>query len=367
MVAAAVADVAAQTPTITLSVSPSSVGEDDGSADVTVTATLSAAQTGPTVVTLSAAGTAIDPDDYQVLGSLPSVTIPSGQTEKTATLVLSLVDDTLYEGDESIELGGSSGGVTVVPGSITVRDDETQPTITLAVNDVADLSEASPAATSLSTVTATLLGGSTFSRDTTFTLDFRSVATKGVDFTLTPDPYTVTIPAGATAGTGSATFSVLDDNIYDIGEGIHAVATGTDHLGNALAFTYPDHPFTYLYLGRIHDDETAPPSLGFAGHAQTAVREDDPPQTITFHVELSVPATSDVTVSLSVRGSAGSTDRFSASLLTPTILIPTGQSTGTATLTVTPMDDGVVQRSRSTVSVRASASGYRDGSRVFLS
>ena len=63
MVAAAVADVAAQTPTITLSVSPSSVGEDDGSADVTVTATLSAPRTGATVVTLSAAGMAIDPDE----------------------------------------------------------------------------------------------------------------------------------------------------------------------------------------------------------------------------------------------------------------------------------------------------------------
>ena len=367
MVAAAVADVAAQTPTITLSVSPSSVGEDDGSADVTVTATLSAPRTGPTVVTLSVGGTAIDPDDYQVLGSLPSVTIPTGQTENTATLVFSLVDDTLYEGDETIAVEGSSGGVTVVPSGITVRDDETQPTITLAVNDFAHLSEASPAATSLSTVTATLLGGSTFSRDTTFTLDFRpSLATKGVDFTLTPDPYTVTIPAGATAGTGSATFSVLDDNIYDIGEGIEAAVTGTDHLGNALAFTYPAHPFTYLHLGRIHDDETAPPSIGFAGHVQTAVREDDPPQTITFHVELSVPATSDVTVRLSVGSPHGGSDRFSASLSTRTILIPTGQSTGTATLTVTPMDDGVVQTSRSSVYVSAWAPGYTSTGFIFF-
>ena len=265
MVAAAVADVAAQTPTITLSVSPSSVGEDDGSADVTVTATLSAPRSGPTVVTLSLGGTASDPDDYQVLGSLPSITIQSGQTTSTAQVIVSLVDDTLYEGDETIALGGSSGGAAVVPSSITVRDDETQPTITLAATYTHFfLREDSPAVTSSSTVTATLLGVSTFSRDTTFTFDFMpGSATKGVDFTLTPDPYTVTIPAGTTVGTGSATFSVLDDSIYEgIGEDMRAVATGTDHLGNALAFTYPEYPYTLLYMGRIvgrRDTASVPP------------------------------------------------------------------------------------------------------------
>ena len=284
MVAVAVADVAAQTPTITLSVSPSSVGEDDGSADVTVTATLGTSRTVATVVTLSLGGTASDPDDYQVLGSLPSITIQSGQTTSTAQVIVSLVDDTLYEGDESIELAGSSSGADVVPASITVQDDETQPTITLTKGDGVALSEASPADTASTTVTATVLGGSTFSRDTTFTFDFdvflHTPATKGVDFTVTPDPYTVTIPAGATVGTGSATFSVLDDNIFEGFERINAVATGTDHLGNALAFTYPSHPFTALFMGIITDDETAP-RISFHNQTQTRLREDDPPQTKT--------------------------------------------------------------------------------------
>ena len=291
MVMVAAADVAAQTPTITLSVSPWSVGEDDGSADVTVTATLSAPRSGPTVVTLSAAGTAIDPDDYQVLGSLPSVTIPTGQTENTATLVFSLVDDTLYEGDETIALGGSSGGAAVVPSFITVRDDETQPTITLALTATSFfLWEASPADTISSTVTATLLGVSTFARDTTFTLDVgRGGATKGVDFTLTPDPYTVTIPAGTTVGTGSATFSVLDDSIFEGGERINGVGTGTDHLGKELAFTYryPASNIGYLPLAYIFDDETPPPVMEVIGPVPTFLHEDDPPQDITFHVNLS--------------------------------------------------------------------------------
>ena len=365
MVAAAVADVAAQTPTITLSVSPSSVGEDDGSADVTVTATLSAPRTGPTVVTLSAAGTAIDPDDYQVLGSLPSVTIATGQTQNTATLVFSLVDDTLYEGDETIALGGSSGGAAVVPSFITVRDDDTQPTITLAQTATSSfLWEASPADTISSTVTATLLGVSTFARDTTFTLDVgRGSATKGVDFTLTPDPYTVTIPAGTTVGTGSATFSVLDDSIYEgsiyvaINEEIRGVGTGTDHLGKELAFTYRFSVYTYLFFATIFDDETPPPVMKVSWPEQTDLHEDDPPQDITFDVNLSAPATSDLTVYLSV-ASSNNPGRFSASLSTPTILIPAGQTTGTATLTVTPMDDGVAQSHRTGVCVRARASGY---------
>ena len=366
MVAAAVADVAAQTPTITLSVSPSSVGEDDGSADVTVTATLAASRTVATVVTLSAAGMAIDPDDYEVLGSLPSITIQSGQTTSTAQVVVSLVDDTLYEGDESIELNGNSSGADVVPASITVQDDETQPTITLTRGNFVTLSEASPADTDSTMVTATVLGGSTFSRDTTFTFDFSlGSATKGDDFTVSPDPYTVTIPAGATVGTGSATFSVLDDNIFEGFQPIDAVASGTDHLGNALAFTYPHAPYIFLFMGQIRDDETEP-TIRFSTPTQTTLHEGDPPQTKTLQVALSVPATSDLTVSLSVTAFLGGADRFSASLSARTILIATGQSTGTATLTVTPMDDGVAQTSATLVNVRASASGYHSTTYAFF-
>ena len=59
-------------------------------------------------VTLSLAGTANEGTDYTVAGTLPAVTIPSGSMSATATLIVAPVDDTYWEGSETIvvERGG---------------------------------------------------------------------------------------------------------------------------------------------------------------------------------------------------------------------------------------------------------------------
>ena len=86
----AATDAAAQT--VTLSVpSGATLAEGGGSVDITVTATLSSVRTSETTITLSLGGTA-RATDYTVQ-SLPEITIAIGQTQSTATVVLTAVDD----------------------------------------------------------------------------------------------------------------------------------------------------------------------------------------------------------------------------------------------------------------------------------
>ena len=109
---------------ITLSVSPSSLGEDDGETTVTVTATLEGTVTlaTDTVVSISLGGDA-GTGDYSVTTSLPSVTISAGQLSSTGDLVLTPVNDEVVEGDEVIRVSGTVSGFTVRDADITLTDD----------------------------------------------------------------------------------------------------------------------------------------------------------------------------------------------------------------------------------------------------
>ena len=93
---------------VTLSVNPSTVGEDAGQTDVTVTAALDGSSTlaTSTVVTITLDGTAANPGDYTVTTALTSITIPSGRSSATGTLTLTPAADSVVEGDETIEVSG---------------------------------------------------------------------------------------------------------------------------------------------------------------------------------------------------------------------------------------------------------------------
>ena len=89
---------------IKLSVSPSTLGEDDAATSITVTATLQGGSTLPsdTVVTIGTlAGTATKDTDYTAT-SLASITIPANSRAGTGTLTVTPTDDSVVEGDETI-------------------------------------------------------------------------------------------------------------------------------------------------------------------------------------------------------------------------------------------------------------------------
>ena len=113
---------------ITLSASPSTLGEDDAATSVTVTATLSGGttRTSATVVTIGTlAGSATKDTDYAAT-SLASITIPANTSSAdSGTLTITPTDDAVVEGDETITIPGTTTvGLTVSSATVTLTDDD---------------------------------------------------------------------------------------------------------------------------------------------------------------------------------------------------------------------------------------------------
>ena len=112
--------------TVTLTVDPVEVQEVDGGATVTVTATLDgAARSSATEIALAVTGgTATSGEDFQALTGL-LVTIPANETEGSATVTFTPMDDDIDEDDgETVTLGGTADGLTVRAAELTIVDDD---------------------------------------------------------------------------------------------------------------------------------------------------------------------------------------------------------------------------------------------------
>ena len=105
---------------VTLELSPTEVAEDAGATTLTVTGTLNgAALTTATDVRLTISGTATRDVDYSA--TVLPLTIPAGSVSGTATLTLSLVDDSVDEDDETVIFTATTtSGLTLSPSSLTV-------------------------------------------------------------------------------------------------------------------------------------------------------------------------------------------------------------------------------------------------------
>ncbi len=197
-------------PHVALSVSPTSIDEDGGAQEVTVTAALGDATDSvrprAIPVTLTLGGTA-GAGDYVVAETL-EVTIPANARSGSATLTVTPVDDRLQEMDETIVVDGSTLGLTVVGTELTLADDDMQPHVILAVDPNA-LSEGD-SATDV-TVTATLDASVMVSDDIVVTLDLGGTATGGSsgDYAAAWSPASkqITIPAGQDAGSSAVTLT----------------------------------------------------------------------------------------------------------------------------------------------------------------
>ena len=156
-----------------------------------------------------------------------TVTIGANATSGTGTFTLTPTQDTVSEGDETISVGGTATGLTVMGTSLTLTDDETASTgLTLSVNP-ASVGEADSATAVV--VTAALHGGAR-GEATAVTVavgDGTDSATEGTDYATVSD-FTVTIGAGATSGTGTFTLTPTQDLLA---EGDETISVGGDGDG----------------------------------------------------------------------------------------------------------------------------------------
>ncbi len=237
----------AQTPpTVTLSVPANTeLAEGEGNTTVTVTATLSAARSANTVVDLTLGGTAKS-TDYGIVGSLPDITIPDGQTVGTADVTLSPVDDSFFEGEETIGIGGTVAGLTVSGVNVPLADNEQPPTLQLQLSHEYEPGKFRLFSSSTiwdegdeATIRIAVLlsGGSVFEEDRTVAVahDARpfGASLADINFGSNGPPWSIEIQAGSSAGSlEGVSFTIVDDTDTEFNETFvlkaEVSAVGTD-------------------------------------------------------------------------------------------------------------------------------------------
>ena len=109
---------------VKLTVTPTTVSEDAGATELTVTAELTGKGTLLTATEIELAvsdGTASGAD-YTASGA--TLTIGVGVASGTATVTLTPVDDRLDEGNETVKVGGTAGNLEVASAPVTITDND---------------------------------------------------------------------------------------------------------------------------------------------------------------------------------------------------------------------------------------------------
>ncbi|MDE0158744.1 MAG: hypothetical protein OXN24_01580, partial [Candidatus Dadabacteria bacterium] len=265
-------------------------GEASGSRTASVVVNLSPAPSGPVDVSYTVAGTAAAPGDYAAL--LGTVRVG---TSGTATISVTVADDSIDEADETVILtltagSGYSVGSTGVA-TVTITDDDDVPTVSLSVSSpVSESGAAVP-------VTAALSHAS----DTDVVL---TVSSSGSAAALSTDK-TLTIAAGQTASSGTVTLDPAGDSADTADREVTVSATVTGRGVSAPASV----------TVKITDDDATVVSLSGGG----TVDEDGTPASAEVTVELgrALVAGETVEVPLEVSGAGVTAGDFTLALKTP--------------------------------------------------
>ena len=312
---------------IALSAHPAHVAEAAPATTVTVTATATTTATEPRTVTVSvgAAGdAAAKGTDYAAVTDF-DITIPANDTTGTATFTLAPTDDDMVEGDEAITLSGAGALMTVTGTKVSLTDDDDH-VIALSA-DPTHVAEAAPATTVTVTATAT----ATAAEPRTVTVSIGAAgdaATKGTDYAAVPD-FDITIPANDTTATATFTLAPTDDDMVEGDEAISLSGAGDLMTVTATAVTLTDDDGHQIALS------ADPAQVAEAAPATTV--------TVTATAATTAAEARTVTVSVGKAGDAATKGTDYAAVADFDITIPANDTTGTATFTLAPTDDDVVE------------------------
>ena len=226
------------TPTTRLALSPASIAEASGVS--TVTATLSGVSSEATTITVSAspgAGT-----DFTLTGT--TLTIEAGDTTSTGTVTVTAEPDTTDSADKRVAVSGAASGgngaESPSAATLTIRDDDALPTLTLLLSALT-INESGSG--NVTTVTAALSHPS--GEATTITVSASPGA--GRDFTLTGTM--LTIAAGSTASAGAVTITAVNNatDAPDKEATVSGAATGGRGVADPTSLTFT-----------VEDDDDAP-------------------------------------------------------------------------------------------------------------
>lgn len=240
---------------LTMTVTPSTVGESDGATDLTVTVSLDGTtqRTVDTPVTLEfinrpgVARNAVPGVDYTA--DSVNTFIAAGQSTVVATVTITPVDDAIAEDNEIARLTAKSADLIGTDATgITIENDDVEP-VEVVITATPDTADESSGVTTVS-VKAELVGQSSRAVDTVVTITTTdNTATAGEDFEVAS--VAATIPAGEMEATGSLSLTVLDDTAHEGDEALNIA-------GSAAGLTVTGDEFT------IRDNDPAPTSIGLS-------------------------------------------------------------------------------------------------------
>ena len=291
----------------------------------------------------------------------------AGSCSRATLAGLQIVDDTVVEGPELIQVSGrpSATGVTFdeelgydeAVGSVKIVDDDTDITLTVAPDTVAESSSAHKIV-----VTAAFAGDSSvLTVDTPVTVTVAGgTATIGSSGDFTTDlgssnQMTVVIPAGEVSGDKFFNLTALVDTDTETTPET-VLFTGAASVGGETVtvtgdtLTIQDAGGSSITLS-LTDTEATPTAL-------TAVDEDGGAQTVRIVATVGTAPTSDVDVAVSISGGTATTwDDYTVSPSSVTVTIPATMTSGHADVTVTPLSDTVTEEHEE-IFINGSATGY---------
>ncbi len=326
-----------------ISIAAQSVGEGAGSATLTVTRTGDLSGSSSADYAFSD-GTATSADYTGTSG-----TVTFAANAASATLPVSIVQDTIDEGTGetfTVTLSSPNGATLgTASATITITDDDAAPVISIAAQSVGegagsttltvtrtgDLSGTSSASYAFSDGTAT--GGGTDYRGTSGTVTFAANAASAtlpvsiVQDTIdegTGETFTVTLssPSGATLGTASATITITDDDAAPV----ISIAAQSVNEGAGSA------TLTVTRTGDLSGSSSA--SYAFSDGTATGGGTDyrGTSGTVTF-------AANAASATLPVSIVQDTIDEGTGETFTVTLSSPSGATLGTASATITITDD----------------------------
>ena len=334
-------------PTVTLSLSDTSIGEDAGVS--TVTASLSHASSVATTVTVSVSpDTPATASDYK-LSTDKVLTIAAGGTASTGTVTITGVDNRVDTVDKTVQvMGAASNSLGVASPSavvLTIEDDDgvpgsrvnLQPSAGISVS-VSPESVSEGAAATTVTVRAAL-DGLPRSGDTEVEITVGSgTATSGTDFAAVSG-FTITIGPNTLSETGTFALTPTNDTLDEPNETV--LVSGTS--------TVAGFPVTGSKIEIIDDDASPTVTLSLS---DGSIGEDAGVSTVTASLSHASIFATTITVSASPVSPAAASDY---KLSTDKVLtIAAGRTASTGTVTVTGADNDVDAADK-TVQVKGAA------------
>ncbi len=330
-VAVTVADDETASTGVVLSVSPDMVDEDAGAATVAVTGVLDAApRSTDTEVTVSVSAGTASSGDFAAVSDF-ALTIPAGRTSGTAVFSLTPVDDAIDEDAETVSVSGAAQGLAVTAASVTIQDNDAR-------------------GVDLSASALTVSEGG----NRTYTVALRSQPEGPVtvvpsvagspDVTVRPARLTFTAANWNQAQTVTVSAAQDDDATDDAATVSHEVSGGDydSVTASGVAVT-------------VADDETASTGVVLSVSPDT-IDEDAGATTVAVTGVLNgAPRSADTGVTVSVSAGTASAGDFAA-VSDFALTIPAGRTSGTASFSLTPVDDAV-EEGAETISVSGTAQG----------